>query len=71
MRDPNRLYKFYDEIRRIHMEHCPDWRFGQLVSNIESWIQHEKGIADIFYIEEDGMMKLLKEYFHEEVKNEI
>lgn len=59
-RDPNRLYDFYDELRRIHMEYVPDWRFGQLMYNIF-------GTEDIFYYEEDKALKRIKKYFGEEV----
>lgn len=57
LRDPNRLYKFYDTLREIHMKYVSDWRFGQLISNIE---RAYKG--DIFYLEEDEMIKLIEGY---------
>lgn len=59
MRDPNRLYNFYDELRRMHMKYVPDWRFGQMINNIF-------GNVDIFYLEEDEVLKKVKEYFGEE-----
>ena len=59
MRNPNRLYDFYDEVRRIHMEYVPDWRFSQLVCNVF-------GSIDIFfYMEEDKALQQLKTYFGE------
>ena len=58
MRDPNRLYNFYDELRRIHLTYVPDWRFGQMMNNI---FYNE----DIFYMEEDEVLKRVKEYFKE------
>ena len=60
MRDVNRLYGFYDELRRIHMTYVPDWRFGQFMYNIF-------GTQDIFYLEEDDVVKRVKQYFGEEV----
>ena len=60
MRDPNRLYKFYDELKRIHMTYVPDWRFGQLITNIF-------GSYDIFYLEEEDILRRIKRYFGEEV----
>ena len=60
-RDPNRLYNFYDELRRIHMTYVPDWRFGQMMNNIF-------GTADIFYLEERDVLKCVKAYFGEEDK---
>lgn len=62
MRDINRLGVFYNELMRIHKENFPDWRFGQLVNNLERWLQANKGIVDIFYIEEDKMLQYLKEF---------
>ena len=56
MRDPNRLYSFYDELRKLHMTYEPDWRFSQMIMNVF-------GQTDIFYIEEDEVLKRIKEYF--------
>lgn len=61
MRDPDRLYSFYDELKRIHMEHFPDWRFGQLTHNFTRWLDAKKQ-KDVFFPEEDEMIKLLKEF---------
>lgn len=58
MRDPNRLYGFYNKLQEIHMKYVPDWRFGQLLSNIF-------GDEDIFYLEEDELIKRIKDYFGE------
>ena len=38
MRNPERLDSFYDELKRIHKEAFPDWRFGQLCSNFFGWL---------------------------------
>ena len=65
MRNPNRLYNFYDEVRRIHMEHFPDWRFGQFIYNFIVWLNNRKSI-DPFFPEEEEMLKLLREYAGEE-----
>lgn len=62
MRDPNRLYKFYNELMRIHMEEFPDWRFGQLIGNFEAWLFRVKNVGDIFYIEEEELLRLINEY---------
>lgn len=59
MRDPNRLYNFYDELYSMHRTYVPDWRFGQMMYNIF-------GTTDIFYLEEDEVLKKVKEYFEEE-----
>ena len=65
MRNPNRLYHFYDEVRRLHMEHRPDWRFGQFMYNFFIWLNSRKSI-DPFFPEEEEMLKLIKEYVGEE-----
>lgn len=64
MRDVNRLYGFYNELMKIHMENFPDWRFGQLINNLERWLQINNKIPwnDIFYVEEDKMLEYLKEF---------
>ena len=61
MRNPNRLYDFYDEMRDIHMKSFPDWRFGQLMSNFFGWLMSEKK-KDLFFPEEDEMIKYFREY---------
>ena len=58
-RNPNRLFDFYSELRRIHMTYVPDWRFSQLMYNIFS-------TEDIFYLEENEVLKRIKKYFGEE-----
>ena len=61
MRDPNRLDDFYEEFKNIHRKHFPDWRFGQLISNFFGWIASAKE-RDIFFPEEEEMLKLFHEY---------
>ena len=58
MRDPGRIYKFCNELANIWMNECPDWRFGQLMSNVLNSFDR-----DPFFIEEDEMIKKFKEYF--------
>lgn len=58
MRDPNRLDTFYDELKRIHKEQVPDWRFGQLLVNYFRWLGQ-----DPFYWEDDKMLDSFKRYF--------
>lgn len=62
MRDPNRLYDFYRELQEVHITYFPDWRFSQLVSNIQIWLANEKKIFDMFYLEEVPMINFIKEY---------
>lgn len=61
MRNPNRLDKFYDEMKEIHKMSFPDWRFGQLMSNFFGWLYSEKK-RDCFFPEEDEMIEHLREY---------
>lgn len=61
MRDPKRLDSFYEELRKIHAENFPDWRFGQFISNFFGWIYSEKKM-DIWFPEEDKMLELLRSF---------
>lgn len=61
MRNPARLDGFYDELKRIHKQYFPDWRFGQLCSNFFGWLMSEKK-RDLFFPEEDEMLDWIKEY---------
>ena len=62
MRDANRLDGFYNKLMIIHKENFPDWRFGQLIKNLERWLQVNKGIVDMFYIEEDEILNYINEF---------
>ena len=61
MRDKNRLYKFYDELREIHMTHFPDWRFGQMIINVLADWQTKTG-RDIFFPEDDEIIQIFRDY---------
>ena len=70
MRNINRLYSFYNKLMEIHMTNFPDLRFGQLIMNIqEYYLRNHKG-ADIFYLEEDEMLQVFRDYVNEEQKDE-
>lgn len=58
MRDPNRLDIFYNELKKLHKENVPDWRFGQFLVNFLTWYNR-----DPFYLEEDKMMEEISRYF--------
>lgn len=62
MRNAARLYGFYAELQKIHIENAPDLRFGQFISCIFSFIT-SKGV-DPFYLEENEFMQ----YVHEFIK---
>lgn len=59
MRDPNRLYRFYNELMKIHMENFPDWRFGQFIENFEEWARHRGGV---FFIEDEELLGWMNEF---------
>lgn len=67
MRDANRLDSFYDEVKRIHKTHFPDWRFGQLCSNFFGWLM-SKHKVDLFFPEDGKMLDYLREYVDETIK---
>ena len=58
MRNINRIYDIM-ELLTSGWTQVPDWRFGQLIENIKRY----SGKDDLFYIEDDEMEKILKEYF--------
>ena len=62
MRNPDRLDKFYEEIKELHKKYLSDWRFQQLILNYLSWFVGKYG-TDGFYIEEDKCIESIKEFF--------
>ena len=69
MRSADRLDKFYNEICRLHKKYLCDWRFGQLCSNFFGWLMSVQG-RDLFFPEEDEMLKWFKQYLKEVVGEE-
>ena len=61
MRDINRLDAFYENLKAIHKNYIPDWRFGQFILNFMEWYV-AKYRRDLFYVEEDKMALLLREF---------
>lgn len=61
MRDPQRLYEFYNNIRDYHRGYCPDIRIGQLFDNYRQWLA-EKYQIDIFYLEDHLFVRYLEDY---------
>lgn len=61
MRDPKRLDSFYEELKCIHQEECPDLRFGQFVINVFDWISTKKQRRP-YGLEEKEMLALFREY---------
>lgn len=54
MRDPNRIDEFCEALAKA-WHRVPDWRFGQLVSNLPYPM-------DPFFIEDDDMLALIEGY---------
>lgn len=64
MRDPKRIDKFCGKLAELwHM--VPDWRFGQLMSNVLGEYVG-KTHRDIFFPEDDEMLAFFEEYFRKE-----
>ena len=61
MRDSNRLQPFYEKIEEFHRLYVPDWRFGQFILNFIEWYG-AKYRRDVFYVEEDTMARLFREF---------
>ena len=56
MRDPTRIRKFCNQLADIWETECPDWRFGQLVSNVFKTYEYT---GDPFFVEDDEMMEFI------------
>ena len=61
-RDANRLKIIYEELMIYHRDLFPDWRICQLMENFRRWLQVNKGINDMFYLEDDRFIKLFEEF---------
>ena len=61
MRDPNRLYRFYEQLRNAHMDNFPDLRFGQLCYNFFGWLVNDRKV-DYFHLEETELLLALDRY---------
>ena len=57
MRDKSRIKPFLVELGKIWEEEASDWRFGQLVSNLQ------RQYGDLFYLEEKDFLKITKDFF--------
>ena len=60
MRDINRIKPFCDELAELWSQY-PDLRFGQMMSNLMQHVKLTEG-RDVFYMEDDEFMEVLKEY---------
>ena len=65
MRDPKRITPLMTEFEK-QWKRFPDWRFGQLIENIKRFY----GVDDLFFIEDDKMLELIKNFMTEKEKEE-
>lgn len=61
MRDPQRIEEIMNEITEIWKAN-PDWRFGQLISNIMGEVMHNEKISDMFFPEDRVWLKGFQNY---------
>lgn len=59
MRDPKRIHKFCNRLAAAWML-LPDWRFGQLMTNLFRQMQSE--CKDPFFPEDDSMIEYIETY---------
>lgn len=64
MRNPDRIKDFCDRLAEC-WRCVPDWRFGQLMSNVLGDYVNEKR-RDIFFPEDDEMIEFFEEHFSRE-----
>lgn len=57
MRDPARIDRFCQRLAELWKK-VPDWRFGQLISNVLGAFG-----KDPFYIEDDKLLEFFESYF--------
>lgn len=61
MRDIHRIKPIMEELTAIWEEN-PDWRFGQLVSNVLGEVMKKYNISDMFFPEDDFWLNGIREY---------
>ena len=65
-RDKDRIRKFCDEFAVLWERH-PDLRFGQIISALPNFT--DNGKTDVFYVEDDEMLKIIGRYFSGDKQN--
>lgn len=65
MRDIKRIKPFMEALAEIWEKEAPDWRFGQLMSNVLNSFE-----KDPFFIEENEMLERFKKFFEKDFKEE-
>lgn len=57
-----RIPRFLSHLQEFWMTYCPDWRFGQLMCNLDRYYRAMHKDCDFFYLEEDQFMEFIDEY---------
>lgn len=65
MRDVKRIWPLMAKVADDWGYFCPDWRFGQLISNFMRWHGTTHGTSDIFYLEDEIFLSRWNEFIHE------
>lgn len=68
MRDPKRIPEYCDKLAWIWSQ-VPDWRFGQLMSNMLGAYVGETG-RDIFFPEDDELFEFFGKFMNPEHSEE-
>lgn len=58
MRDKNRIKPFMKELATIWEEECPDWRFGQFITNVLGALPY-----DVFFCEDSELLDEIEKFF--------
>jgi hypothetical protein len=62
MRDPERIPRVLEDIERIWRLH-PDWRLGQLLSNLAAWADES-----VWDLEEDVLLEEIRRHLEQSAK---
>ena len=69
MRDKAKIRRFCDELAALWEEKRPNMRFGQLVVTLNRAL--DKPRHDIFYLEEEEMLDVLRRFFSKEYQKAV
>jgi len=64
MRDPNRIYEINNLFLKL-WQNVPDWRFGQLLSNLLGFLYTDTKVDPFFIEDNDRLKELLNKYIEE------
>ena len=59
MRDPDRIWKFSNQLAAFWHTYCPDLRFWQVINVIAPYFENEAFQKDPFYAEEKDWEKAI------------